>query len=86
MIFCENYKLPEDISSCNPDITDLADPYEVILSAIADSIKPPPPVDYVEWAKTNVSFDNDNQYPGPYDPSLFPFFSKPLRCLQTDHP
>lgn len=86
MIFCEDYRLPNEIRDKNPEIDGLPDPYSILIAAIAATIKPPPPVDYVEWARQNVVFDNDNQFPGPYNPDLFPFFKKPLRCLQPDHP
>lgn len=86
MIFCADYNPPAEMLHNNPDIADLADPSLVLMEALVETIKPPPPVDFVEWARKNVVFDNDNQFPGPYNPDRFPFFKKVLHCLQSDHP
>lgn len=67
-------------------IDGLASPQECVYGAFADSIRPLPPVDYVEWARNNIVFDADNQFPGPYDPDKFPFYKKILRCLEPNHP
>ncbi len=85
MIFCEEYK-PSPEETANPSIEGLCDPDLIVYRSFAESLKPAPPVDYVAWAEENIVFGPDNQFPGPYRSSLFPFFKKILRCLQPDHP
>lgn len=82
---CEGYQ-KEGTEPCLPSINGLADPEAAVYAAAAESLKPPPPADFIEWARENVFFDEDNPFPGPYNPDLFPFFKKVLKCLQPDHP
>lgn len=57
--------------------------YRVLGSVFA----PPPPVDYLEWAKKNVVFsERITARPGPYSEEAFPFFSEILKALGPDDP
>jgi phage terminase large subunit GpA-like protein len=54
---------------------------------LAEVLTPPPPVDYLAWAKTNISFTKrESPFPGPYNPDLFPYFSEILAALGPDDP
>lgn len=57
-----------------------------VYDGFATGLKPPPPIDYTEWAKENIEFGSESQFQGRYDPELLPYFREPLRCLQPDHP
>lgn len=55
-----------------------------VLAAV---MMPPPPVDYLEWAKNNIVFsERISARPGPYDESAFPFFSEILKALSPEDP
>jgi phage terminase large subunit GpA-like protein len=65
----------------------LANPERVRRLAVAEIIAPPPPVDYLGWAKENIVFSARlTQYPGPYNEDLFPFFSEILRAFSPEDP
>lgn len=64
----------------------LASPERLVAQVMADVLTPPPPIDYLDWAIKNIRFGNDSQYPGPYNPDLFPFFTRILEVLAPDHP
>ena len=54
---------------------------------VAETIAPPPPVDYLAWAKENIVFSGRlTDFPGPYNEELFPFFSEVLRAFSPDDP
>lgn len=55
------------------------------LVALADVLRPPPPVNFESWAVSNIQIP-DGDYRGPYDPRLFPFWSGPLAALGPDDP
>ena len=65
---------------------ELANPERLVVTALADAVAPPPPIDLVEWATENVTFGTESEFPGPYNPELFPFFSEILEVLSPDHP
>ncbi|TPL30187.1 terminase gpA endonuclease subunit [Mesorhizobium sp. B2-4-7] len=57
--------------------------YQVLGSIFA----PPPPVDYLRWAKRNIVFsERITARPGPYSEETFPFFSEILTALGPDDP
>jgi phage terminase large subunit GpA-like protein len=67
--------------------TMLANPERARHHVIAETIAPPPPVDYLAWAKSNIVFSARlTDYPGPYNEELFPFFSEVLRAFSPDDP
>lgn len=44
-------------------------------------------MDYLAWAIRNIVFsERESQFPGPYNPALFPFFSEILGALSPDDP
>jgi phage terminase large subunit GpA-like protein len=51
----------------------------------AQALKPPPPLDYVAWAKSHVRFGNESQFSGAYNPALFPYFTGILEALGPEH-
>jgi phage terminase large subunit GpA-like protein len=56
-------------------------------SVLAQVFMPPPPVDYLAWAKANIVFsERISARPGPYDETAFPFFSEILAALGPDDP
>jgi phage terminase large subunit GpA-like protein len=67
--------------------TVLANPVRYRHEVLADTIAPPPPVEYLAWAKSNIVFSARlTDYPGPYNEDLFPFFSEILRAFSPDDP
>jgi phage terminase large subunit GpA-like protein len=57
------------------------------LDAGALALEPPPPVDYVRWAESNIAFtERESPFPGPYNRTMFPYFDEPLRALSPDDP
>lgn len=56
--------------------------------AVANVIKPPPPVDYLDWAERNIVFSERESpsFPGPYNRSLFAYFDEVLRAIGPDDP
>ena len=66
--------------------THLANPDWVLADVLAAGFVPPPPVDLVQWAKDNIFFDKDDDFPGPFNFDRFPFLVDILRALQPDHP
>lgn len=68
-------------------MTMLFNPRRMALETLAEIAEPPPPVDYLAWAKANIVFsERISAFPGPYDEALFPFFSEILRALSPDDP
>jgi phage terminase large subunit GpA-like protein len=53
---------------------------------LAGMFMPPPPVDLVKWGERSIIFGPDAPFPGPLDMSKFPFWLRPLKCLQPDDP
>lgn len=65
----------------------LANGDALLADTLARVFMPPPPVDYLEWAKNNVVFSSRiSDRPGPYDEEAFPFFSEILAALGPDDP
>lgn len=54
----------------------------------AEAIKPPPPIDYEQWAVDNLVFGDKNKsdIPGPYNPRLFAPFSEIYKALSPQDP
>ncbi|SHO65826.1 Phage terminase, large subunit GpA [Pseudoxanthobacter soli DSM 19599] len=69
---------PGGIAVANPDY--------IHGQAASEVLEPPPPVDYVKWAVNNIEFGENDQFPGPFDLDLFPFFIEPLKALSPDDP
>jgi phage terminase large subunit GpA-like protein len=68
-------------------VVTLANPRRLAYEALAEIWKPPPPVDYESWAIDNISFtDRESQFPGPFNPDIFPYFSEIYRALGPDDP
>lgn len=65
----------------------LANPERLATEAVLSVIQPPPPVDYLAWAKDNIVFsERESSFPGPYNEDLFPYWSEVLRALGPDDP
>lgn len=55
--------------------------------ATAEVWSPPPSVDYLRWAESNIVFtERESQFPGPYNRELFCYFDEILRALSPDDP
>ncbi|MFK4824834.1 phage terminase large subunit family protein [Paenochrobactrum sp. BZR 588] len=68
-------------------MTRLSNAQRLGLEVLFEQTQPPPPVDYLQWAKANIVFsDRITQFPGPYNEALFPFFSEILKSLTPDDP
>ncbi len=68
-------------------MTILSNPRRLAYEVLQQQTLPPPPVDYLKWAKGNIVFsDRITQFPGPYNEALFPFFSEILRALSPEDP
>ncbi|WP_082830498.1 MULTISPECIES: terminase gpA endonuclease subunit [unclassified Pseudovibrio] len=67
--------------------TYLANPRHHLRAAAAAAAMPPPPVDYVKWAQKNVFFRPErSDFPGYYNPDVFPFFNEILKALSPEEP
>ncbi|MFT0890992.1 phage terminase large subunit family protein [Pseudochelatococcus sp. G4_1912] len=65
----------------------LANAARLARLAMAQILQPPPPVDFEEWATSNIVFDErESPLAGPYNPNAFPYFSEILRALGPDDP
>jgi hypothetical protein len=56
----------------------LANPERLAMAAIAAAFEPPPEIDYLRWAETNVSIDGK-----PYSRAAFPYFDEVLRASMS---
>ena len=54
--------------------------------ALAAALRPPPPIDYLEWAADNVVFADSDPVPGPYNRAAFPYFDEILKALSPSDP
>jgi phage terminase large subunit GpA-like protein len=45
---------------------------------------PPPPVDYLAWAESNVTFSAGDPFPGKYNRVNFPYFDGVLEALSPE--
>lgn len=68
------------------DGTLLANPHRLAALCLAETLEPPPRVDYNRWAAEYLIFGAESAFPGPYDGSRLPFFHRPLECLGPDDP
>lgn len=65
----------------------LANPSRMAWTVLTDAWRPSPPVDYEAWAIRNITFtERESNFPGPYNPDLFPYFSEILAALSPDDP
>ena len=65
----------------------LANAEVLLFDALADVIAPPPPVNYLSWAKDNIVFsERISAKAGAYNEAAFPFFSGILEALSPDDP
>jgi len=63
----------------------LANAARITRNAIAEVWLPPPQIDYEKWAVENIVFtERDGDFPGPYNPVLFPFFGEILVALSPE--
>lgn len=65
----------------------VANAERVAALTLAEILMPPPPVDYVKWAETNIVFSKrEGPFEGPYNRDLFGFFDVILEALSPDDP
>lgn len=64
----------------------LARPDVEARAFLADFLRPPPVVDLVAWGEQSIVFGSDAPFPGGLDFAKFPFWVRPLRCLEPRHP
>ncbi|WP_051678663.1 terminase gpA endonuclease subunit [Xanthobacter sp. 91] len=66
----------------------LANPDRIAAEVKARAFAPPPPIDYERFAVDHIVFSKSDSpdFPGPYNPDLFPFFTEILRALGPDDP
>ena len=68
-------------------MTLLSNPLRVLHDVLASATAPPPPVDYLAWAKQkeNIYFtEEQSQFPGPYDETNFPLFTEIFKALSPE--
>ena len=59
----------------------------VVMRAVAAAMAPPPPPDVELWARTHLTFaDNESPFPGRYNPDRFPMLRRIHECLGPEHP
>ncbi len=68
--------------------TRLAGATHALFATLAETVTPPPPVDYLTWAKDNIVFSREASpdFAGSYNERLFPFWSEILNALGEDDP
>lgn len=65
----------------------MANAERVAMLTLADVLKPPPPVDFVQWAVDHIVFSRrEGPFEGPYNRDLFGYFDEILRALSPDDP
>lgn len=68
-------------------MTMLYNPARLVYDVLTEVTEPPPPVDYLRWAKDNIVFsERITDHAGPYNERLVPFFSEILRALSPEDP
>lgn len=68
-------------------MTLLYNPERLLAKVLAEVTEPPPPVDYLAWAKRNIRFtETSSDFPGAYNERLFPFFTEILNALSPEEP
>ena len=59
----------------------------LLHGVLAEALEPPPPVDYLAWAETNIVFSKrESPMPGPYNRERFSYFDEILTALSPDDP
>jgi phage terminase large subunit GpA-like protein len=66
-------------------MTRLSSTERIGLEVAAAALRPTPPLDLLAWAQRHVVFE-DGPLRGPYNPTLFPYFSEILRALGPSGP
>lgn len=64
----------------------LVDPRSAALFVVESALRPPPPLDYNQWAETNIRFGSESPFPGPYRKETNPPIARILECLGPEHP
>ena len=62
----------------------IANSRRIMQEVLAEALMPPPLVDYLAWAESNIVFD-DGPFRGPIA-GAFPFFDEVLRALGPEDP
>jgi len=59
----------------------------LLHDVMAEVLAPPPPVDYLAWAETNIVFSKrESPMPGPYNRERFSYFNEILTALSPEDP
>ncbi|QKV18726.1 phage terminase large subunit family protein [Oricola thermophila] len=59
----------------------------MLAECLCEVTTPPPPVDYLAWAKEHIEFSpGTSDFPGKYNEKLFPFFTEILHALSPEDP
>lgn len=65
----------------------LSNAERLAMTALAEALTPPPPVDYLGFAEQNIVFSKrESPFPGPYNRAQFPYFDEILESLSPDDP
>lgn len=68
-------------------IVNVANARRICDDVFAEVMTPPPPVDYLGWAESNIVFsERESPLPGPYNRDLFFYFDEILRALSPSDP
>ena len=68
-------------------MTQLANAERLGWDAMVSALRPPPPVDYLDWAVRHVSFTKrESAEPGSYNPRRFSYFTEILHALNPSDP
>lgn len=66
---------------------EIANVARVVALAAADAWQPPPPIDYLAWAESNVVFSRrESEFAGPYNRRNFPLNDEILQALSPEDP
>jgi phage terminase large subunit GpA-like protein len=64
----------------------LANPPALAARVYGRAMRPPPRVDYNDWAARHLVFGPETPFPGRYDPDRFPFFRRILEVCGPEDP
>lgn len=68
-------------------IVNVANAERIAADVLAETLTPPPRVDYLSWAEANIVFsERESPLPGPYNRDLFYYFDEILRALSPEDP
>ena len=68
-------------------MTALVNPEHLRHTVLAAVLMPPPPVDYIQWAQSNIVFTKrESPAPGPYNRARFGYFDEILFALSPADP